>query len=299
MADNLGKGLGALLGENANYRDNNSSNNSDNSDKSSINTMKISDLSPSDVQPRTLFDEDAIMQLAASIKEQGVLQPLLVRKSKKGITKYEIIAGERRWRASKIAGLLEVPVIIKDLSDEKALEVAIVENVQRRDLNVIEESEGYLQLINQFNYTNNDIARVTGKSASHISNLMRLLALPTFVKEMVSTNEISMGHARALLPLQEEDLQKKTALQIVKEGLSVRAVEKLVSEILEQKDRESEVARRRTRSVKDQVTIELEKRVSDLLGYKTSINQKNGIGSLKIDFKSQAELKEILNILEG
>lgn len=293
MNNQLGKGLGALLGENANI---------ETQVKTEIvkenNTMKISDLAPSEVQPRALFDEDALLQLAASIKEQGVLQPLLVRKSKTGSTAYEIIAGERRWRASKIAGLQEVPVIIKELSDEKALEVAIVENVQRRDLNVIEEAEGYLQLINQFNYTNNDIARVTGKSASHISNLMRLLALPSFVKEMVSSHEISMGHARALLPLQEEDLQKKTALQIVKEGLSVRAVEKLVSEILEQKDRDAEVARRRTRTVKDQATIELEKRVSETIGYKTSITQKNGIGSLKIDFKSQADLKELLNILE-
>lgn len=292
MNDKLGKGLGALLGENATF---------ETQVKTEIvkenNTMYIKDLAPSDVQPRTLFDEEAIVQLAASIKEQGVLQPLLVRKSKSGATKYEIIAGERRWRASKIAGLTEVPVIIKELSDEKALEVAIVENVQRRDLNVIEEADGYLQLINQFNYTNSDIARVTGKSASHISNLMRLLALPPFVKEMVSGHEISMGHARALLPLQEEDLQKKTAIQIVKEGLSVRAVEKLVSEILEQKDRDAEVARRRTRSVKDEATIELEKRIVSTIGYKTSISQKDGNGSLKIDFKSQEELKSILGIL--
>lgn len=292
MNDKLGKGLGALLGENATI---------ETQVRTEIvkenNLMNINDLAPSEVQPRTVFDEEAIIQLAASIKEQGVLQPLLVRKSKSGATKYEIIAGERRWRASKVAGLTEVPVIIKELSDEKALEVAIVENVQRRDLNVIEEAEGYLELINKFNYTNSDISRVTGKSASHISNLMRLLALPAFVKEMVSGGDISMGHARALLPLQDEELQRKTALQIVKEGMSVRAVEKLVSEILEQKDRDAEVARRRTRSVKDQATIELEKRIFDTFGHKTSISQKNGIGSLKIDFKSQEELKNILAVL--
>ena len=292
MNDKLGKGLGALLGENATI---------ETQVKTEIvkenNFMNINDLAPSEVQPRTVFDEEAIIQLAASIKEQGVLQPLLVRKSKSGATKYEIIAGERRWRASKVAGLTEVPVIVKELSDEKALEVAIVENVQRRDLNVIEEAEGYLELINKFNYTNSDISRVTGKSASHISNLMRLLALPAFVKEMVSGGDISMGHARALLPLQDEELQRKTALQIVKEGMSVRAVEKLVSEILEQKDRDAEVARRRTRAVKDQATIELEKRIMDTFGHKTSISQKNGIGSLKIDFKSQEELKNILAVL--
>lgn len=291
MNDSLGKGLGALLGDSV----------SNSEVKTEIvkenNLLSIKDLAPSDVQPRTHFDEDALAQLAASIKEQGVLQPLLVRKSKSGSTKYEIIAGERRWRASQLAGLKQVPVIIKELTDEKALEVAIVENVQRRDLNVIEEAEGYLQLINQFNYTNNDIARVTGKSASHISNLMRLLALPTFIKEMVSTQDLSMGHARALLPLQEEDLQKKTALQIVKEGLSVRAVEKLVADILEKKDHKAEAARRRTRSVKDAATIELEKRIIDSIGFKTSISQKEGAGSLKIDFKSQTELKEILGIL--
>ena len=292
MSDNLGKGLGALLGENANVTS---------SVKTEIvkenNCLNINDLAPSDVQPRSQFDEAALMQLADSIKEQGVLQPLLVRKSQKDGVKYEIIAGERRWRASKLAGLTEVPVIIKDLTDEKALEVALVENIQRRDLNVIEEAEGYLQLINQFNYTNNDIARVTGKSASHISNLMRLLALPQFIKEMVSSQDISMGHARALLPLQDYDLQKKTALQIVKEGLSVRAVEKLVSDILEKKDYKAEVARRRTRMVKDPATIELEKRLVDTIGFKTSIAQKDGSGSLKIDFKSQTELKEILGIL--
>lgn len=292
MNDNLGKGLGALLGENATIatevqteiiKEN--------------NLLNISDLAPSDVQPRTQFEENALSQLAASIKEQGVLQPLLVRKSKSGVSKYEIIAGERRWRASKIAGLTQVPVIIKELTDEKALEVALVENIQRRDLNVIEEAEGYLQLINQFNYTNNDIARVTGKSPSHISNLMRLLALPAFIKEMVGSQDLSMGHARALLPLQEEDLQKKTALQIVKEGLSVRVVEKLVSDILEKKDYKAEAARRRTRTVKDPATIELEKRLIDTIGFKTSIAQKEGAGSLKIDFKSQTELKEILGIL--
>ncbi|MCP4354432.1 MAG: ParB/RepB/Spo0J family partition protein [Proteobacteria bacterium] len=292
MSDNLGKGLGALLGENATANP---------EVKAKIikenNCLKINDLSPSDVQPRSQFDDDALVQLANSIKEQGVLQPLLVRQSKKDGVKYEIIAGERRWRASKLAGLTEVPVIIKELTDEKALEVALVENIQRRDLNVIEEAEGYLQLINQFNYTNNDIARVTGKSASHISNLMRLLALPSFIKEMVSSQDISMGHARALLPLQDYDLQKRTALQIVKEGLSVRAVEKLVSEILEKKDYKAEVARRRTRMVKDPATIELEKRLIDTIGFKTSIAQKEGSGSLKIDFKSQTELKEILGIL--
>lgn len=292
MNDKLGKGLGALLGENTF-----SQNNNQEVKAGDLIYTLVDDLAPSAVQPRTVFDESAIAQLAESIKEQGVLQPLIIRKSKSGATKYEIIAGERRWRASKLAGLTKVPTIIKDISDDKALEVAIVENVQRRDLNVIEEAEGYLQLINQFNYTNNDIARVTGKSASHVSNLMRLLALPVFVKEMVSSQELSMGHARALLPLQEEDLQKRTALQVVKEGLSVRAVEKLVSEILEQKDREAEVARRRTKSVKDQLTLELEKRIVNTIGFKTSINQKNGIGSLKIDFKSQDELKQILNIM--
>jgi len=292
MNDNLGKGLGALLGENASPTANTQV-----EVVQENNYLNINDLAPSSVQPRTQFDDDAINQLSESIKEQGVLLPLLVRKSKQPGVKYEIIAGERRWRASKLAGLTEVPAIIKDLSDEKALEVALVENIQRRDLNVIEEAEGYLQLINQFNYTNNDIARVTGKSPSHISNLMRLLALPLFIKEMVGSHDISMGHARALLPLQEEDLQKRTALQIVKEGLSVRAVEKLVADILEKKDYKAEVSRRRTRSVKDPVTIELEKRLMDNFGYKTSITQKDGAGNLKIDFKSQTELKEILAVL--
>ena len=207
--------------------------------------------------------------------------------------KFEIIAGERRWRASKAAGLTEVPVIIRELDDGKALEVALVENVQRSDLNPIDEAAGYLRLVNEFNYTHEDMARVTGKSRSHITNLLRLLSLPDKIKECVSNNLLTMGHARALLALSEDPgLQLKAANKVIKKTLSVRETEDLVRKLIDPK--KSNRGRRAT----DVATLELENRVSSSLGgVKVKIQQKEGSGAIRLMFESEEELAAILQKL--
>ncbi len=219
----LGKGLDALLGGAAAVV-------AEEQDVAVTETqLDVEQLQPSDVQPRRVFDEENLAALAESIRSQGVLQPLLVRLVQGETDKYEIIAGERRWRASQRAGLTKVPVIIREFTDAKALEVALVENVQRADLNPIDEAAGYLRLVNEFDYTHEEMARVTGKSRSHITNLLRLLALPDKIKEAVSNNLLTMGHARALLGLTDDtQTQLRAAQQVIKNRLSVRETEELV-----------------------------------------------------------------------
>lgn len=282
----LGRGLGALLDEAAIASVQHGRH------VSAENTMPVAKLTPSDVQPRRSFDENELKALAESIKSQGVLQPLLVRPLADG--RYEIIAGERRWRASQLAGLAEVPVIVREMDDGKALEVALVENVQRQDLNPIDEAAGYLRLVNEFNYTHEDMARVTGKSRSHITNLMRLLALPEKIKDAVSEKMLSMGHARALLALSDDEkLQMRAANRIVKNRLSVRETEDLVRSLVDP---------RRSRARKgggnvDIATRELEHRVAGQLGMKVAINQKEGVGSIRVFFESDREFAALLQRL--
>lgn len=280
----LGKGLGALLEDAPNGG-------AAEAPQHSVDRLKIAQLEPSHFQPRHTFDEEALQALAKSIKAQGVLQPLLVR-AKPGVPgRFEIIAGERRWRASQIAGLSEVPVVKVDLDDGKALEAAIVENVQRSDLNPIDEAAGYLRLVNEFNYTHEDMARVTGKSRSHITNLMRLLALPERIKDMVAKGSLTMGHARALLTLSEEEGQLRAAARVVKDSLSVRETETLVRQILEE---EQGLRQKRTRTSKNMATRELESHLSSKLGFPVAISQKNGAGQLKIAFSNEKELSTLL-----
>lgn len=245
----LGKGLGALL-EGGELPGNEVP-----KPMGSQNYLSVKKLEPSGFQPRHYFDEDQLKALASSIKSQGVLQPLLVRVLPNKEGQFEIIAGERRWRASQLAGLTEVPVIILDLPDGKALEVALVENIQRSDLNPIDEAAGYLRLVNEFNYTHEDMARVTGKSRSHITNLMRLLSLPERIKDIVAEGKLSMGHARALLGLDDEELQMRCVLKIMKKTLSVRETEELVRNMIAEEKGEN---KKRTRASKDMATRELE-----------------------------------------
>ena len=283
MNARLGRGLGALL---------------DDSAAKAIETGKaeqtlaVTALEPSDLQPRKFFDDDALKALAASIKSQGVLQPLLVRPKPGAVGRYEIIAGERRWRASQIAGLTHVPVIIRAFDNAEALEVALVENVQRSDLNPVDEAAGYLRLVNEFNYTHEDMARVTGKSRSHISNLLRLLSLPEKIKQLVAAGGLTMGHARALLALNEKDNQLRCANKVMKENLSVRETEELVRRTLEQ-----EQGKRRTRATKDAPTRELEDRISTHTGIAAALKQKEGKGTLTFTFTSQKQLMDLLGKL--
>lgn len=280
MNTGLGKGLGALLD------DSDFAVGFEASNSRAPQTLSVDVLGPSDAQPRRTFDEEALRALSESIKSQGVIQPLVVRPIG---DKYEIIAGERRWRASKLAGLSEVPVIVKEMDDGRALEIALVENVQRADLNPIDEADGYLRLMNEFNYTHEEIAKVTGKSRSHVTNLMRLLSLPKKLKELVSEGLLTMGHSRALLGLaHDEALQIRIANQVIKKSLSVRETEDLVRKHSETKKKEP-----RQRNVSP-ATLELESRLQSALGVKAQVNQKDGIGHIKVFF---ADSKELLNIV--
>lgn len=217
----LGKGLSALMGDDL---DENVNANRTNHSLSGIVMVGLGDLAPSPFQPRRVFNEEALVDLVSSIKEKGVLQPLLVRPSSTGETAYEIIAGERRFRASKIAGLTEIPVIVKDFDDKATLEVALIENLQREDLNPLEEADGYKRLLKEFNYTQEELSKVVGKSRSYVANMMRLLELPESIKLLVEQKQLTTGHARALLNAKNPE---ELATQIVSKGLSVRQAEKL------------------------------------------------------------------------
>lgn len=282
----LGKGLGALLDDTAVKHI---------EQGVSEGTLPVAQLVPSDAQPRHYFDQEALDSLAASIKEQGVIQPLLVRPKPGTEGVYEIIAGERRWRASKLVGLKEVPVIIRELSDNKALEVALVENIQRSDLNPVDEAQGYLRLVNEYNYTHEEMGRVTGKSRSHISNMIRILSLPDRCRDLVAAGELSMGHGRALLPLSDNpELQLRVASKIMKKDMSVREAEDAVRSTLRESGAEPKT---KTNKSKDAATRELESRIEKDLGVQCNIRQKGGRGSIRFNFENEQQLADVLTRL--
>jgi len=290
MSQRLGKGLGALM-EGAGVM---TASGEVPTPTSNQRMLPVTQLEPSGFQPRHYFDEDQLKALSNSIKAQGVLQPLLVRALPDQPDHYEIIAGERRWRAAQQAGLKEVPAIVLELPDGKALEVALVENVQRSDLNPIDEAAGYLRLVNEFNYTHEDMARVTGKSRSHITNLMRLLSLPERIKDLVAEGKLSMGHARAMLGLGEHEAQIRCAMKVMKSSLSVRETEALVRRMIEE---EQGNLPRRTRAVKDMATRELESYLTTKLGVAVNIVKKDGAGTVKLAFDEPDQLNVILSLL--
>lgn len=259
-------------------------------------TVGIENLFPDPKQPRQYFDENAITELATSIVEHGLLQPILVRPDKTRDGMFEIIAGERRWRASQKAQLHEVPIIIRDLDDNEAFQIALVENLQRRDLSSIEEARGYHRLMDEFGHSHEEIAKVVGKSRSHVANTVRLLDLPDAMHAMLDEGDISMGHARALL---KADDPMAMALEVIKQGLSVRGTEKLVAE-----DQGREIHHRDAKpaktgfSSKDADTLALEKEVSDQIGMNVSIDMKDvHRGKMTINFKNLDQLDDILQRL--
>lgn len=257
--------------------------------------IPIEQISPNPDQPRKRFEKDDLSDLASSIKEKGVIQPLIVRKS--GDQQYEIVAGERRWRAAQIAQLHSLPVIIREFTDVEVLEVAIIENIQRADLNAIEEAAGYRQLMEKFGHTQEKLAEALGKSRSHIANLMRLLNLPDSVVEMVRIGELSAGHARALIPAKDP---VGLAKLIVKGGLSVRATEALVK----REAAGGEAVKKPKGSVseeKDADTVALEGDLSATLGMKVFLDHKPGQenGRLTVQYKSLDELDALCRILSG
>lgn len=259
-----------------------------NANKSGEVILKINDVEPNKNQPRRTFNEDSLIELSESIKQHGIVQPLVVAKQK---DYYEIIAGERRWRAAKIAGLKEVPVIIKDYSPQEIMEVALIENIQREDLNPIEEAKAYKNLIDEYNLKQDQVAEKVSKSRTAVTNALRLLKLDDRVQEMLINENISSGHARALLGLDDAEKQYNIATQIFDEKLSVRETEKLVKQI----NRPEQPPKPKKKLKNDFVYRDIEEKLKEKIGTKVKINRKTeDKGKIEIEYYSPEELEKIL-----
>ena len=276
----LGKGLSFLMGED--FLGQNGTEKS----LQNIQFLPLSSLKPCRFQPRKVFNEDALEELVSSIRQKGVLQPLLVRSDAAG--GYEIIAGERRFRASQKAGLTEVPVIIKEFNDKDTLEVALIENLQRENLNPLEEAQAYVKLLQEFRYTQEELSEVLGKSRSYIANMMRLLELPDKVKEMLEKKQLTPGHARALLGMPKAE---ELALEIINKGMTVRETEKLADEHKNPKQKQIRYQE------KDADNKDLEKELSQKLGVKVHLKWNGKSGCLSITYKDLSKLHFILDCL--
>lgn len=276
----LGRGLDSLFADNSVEEIN-----------PSVNKLRIMEIEPNHNQPRKDFDEKALSELAESIEQHGVLQPLVVRPLASG--SYQLVAGERRWRAARIAGLTEVPVIIKELTDEEVIEIAMIENLQREDLNPLEEALGYRYMMDELKITQEQAAEKVGKSRPAVANALRLLKLPNEVQEMVKNNLISPGHARALLGFDSEDMIIQTAKMIVKEDLSVRDVETLVK-------KSKKVPKVPKKQVRDKFFSEVELALVENLGRKVKIKEaKQDAGVLEIEFFDKDDLEGLAMKLEN
>ncbi|MGN6157552.1 MAG: ParB/RepB/Spo0J family partition protein [Devosia sp.] len=285
----LGRGLAALIGDMAPIEAPRLADNANGGPK----RLPVEFLIANRANPRRDFDTDQLDELTSSIREKGVMQPLLVRPSEDPNI-FEIIAGERRWRAAQRAGLHDVPVIIREVDDKEALELAIIENVQRVDLNPLEEAQGYEQLIEQFSYTQQDLAQVIGKSRSHVANTLRLLKLPREVRDMVSNGQLTAGHARTLITA---DDPMALAQEIMTRGLSVREAEALSQQGVAKPAKTKLGA---TPMPRDADIVALEKRLSDSLGLKVALAYKlDGSGTLQINYRSLEQLDTVLALLTG
>lgn len=273
----LGKGLGALIPDSGEPNAN------------SIIDIKITDIEANDKQPRRAFEDEKLEDLCESIKSHGVVQPIIVRKLENG---YQIVAGERRWRASRMAGKKTIPAIIKECSNLEVMELALIENLQREDLNAIEEASAYKSLIEEYNMTQEQISSRIGKSRPAIANALRLLQLPQRIKDLVAEGKISQGHARALLSIQEEKKQLEIAEKIVTDQLNVRQIEKLAKDTKQISKKEG---------IPDGIKLEikqLEDKLQLALGTKVIIKHKKDRGKIEIEYYSNEELERILDLLE-
>lgn len=254
--------------------------------------VKITEIEPNTEQPRKHFDEDSLLELAESIKQFGVIQPLIVQK--RG-DYYEIIAGERRWRAAKLAGLKELPVIVKEYTDQEIVEISLIENIQRENLNPIEEAQAFKRLLEEFHLKQDELAERVSKSRTAVTNSMRLLKLDNRVQQMLVDDMISSGHARALLGTEDKELQYTLAMRVFDEKLSVREIEKLVKGIQKEKQKKKET------DARNQVIYkELEEKIRSILGTKVSIQQKDhDKGKIEIEYFSSEELERIIDLLES
>ena len=278
-ASGLGKGLGSLIP---------SENQTQSQSGAGVDSIPVSDIKPNPHQPRKYFDEEALATLADSIRELGVLQPILIRPSESG---YEIIAGERRWRAAKRVGLTAIPALVREADDTISLEQSIVENIQRSDLNPLEEAAAYQQLIEEFKLTHEQAAKRVGKSRTAITNILRLLILPPSIQKMVRDSKLSMGHARALLGTPDRALQEKIAKQTVAEGWSVRAVEEAIRESLTDEVALTKAEKRTP--LRAPGLIELESLLGDYLNTRVSISMGTDKGKIAIDFSTLEDLERI------
>lgn len=280
----LGKGLGALLPSDEEHGH----------DKNGVVEININDIEPNIGQPRQIFDSDKLNDLAESIKIYGVVQPLIV-KNENGI--YKIIAGERRWRAARLAGLKTVPCIVRDCTNAEMMQVALIENLQRQDLNPIEEAEAFEKLINEHGVTQERIAMIVGKSRPAVTNSLRLLNLPVEVKNMIVSGQISSGHARALLALQHKDDILKIAELIIEKDLSVRQVEALVNKYLNETNSKRKKADGLDSDYK-QACIEIEEKMKNILGTKVVLKAGKNKGKIMIEYYSDEELERIMSFFE-
>ena len=271
----LGRGLSSLIGET--------------NTEININKLSISELISNKFQPRKIFDEDNLQDLTNSIKERGIIQPIIVRKSSNDSSKYEIIAGERRWLAAQKAGLHEVPVVITSADDLRSLEFAIVENVQRNDLNAIEEARGYQRLIDEFSYDQEKVAKFIGKSRSHIANCLRLLGLPEVVLKLIETKKLSPGHAKIIVGLVNAEF---VANKIVEKNFSVRQAENFVKIF--------KIKNQLFKKPKDSNLKELESSIIGKIGLNVLIkNKKNNTGSLVIEYKDLEQLNRLIEAIKS
>ena len=271
----LGRGLSSLIGETK--------------VESQKNQLSISDLVPNKYQPRKIFDENNLQDLTNSIRERGMIQPIIVRKSAQGISKFEIIAGERRWLAAQRAGLYDVPVVITEADDLKSLEFAIVENVQRHDLNPLEEAQGYKRLIDDFSYDQEKVSKFIGKSRSHITNSLRLLTLPSDVIKLIETQKLTAGHAKILVGLENASF---VATKIIEKKLSVRQAENFV-QLFKKKKNKSKIT-------KDTNIIALELSISNKIGLNVDIqNNKRNKGKISFEYKDLDQLNKIVDIIKS
>ena len=290
----LGKGLDSLIPDNKSMKSVTSEktveSKEDAAAKSGVQVMKINEVEPNRDQPRKNFDEDALLELSDSIKQFGVLQPLLVRKRK---DYYEIIAGERRWRAAKLAGVKEVPVIEKEYTDQEILEIGLIENIQRENLNPIEEAIAFKRLLEEFNLKQDEVAERVSKSRTAVTNSMRLLKLSDKVQQMIIDDMISTGHARALLAIDDPELQYTLANKIFDEKLSVRETEKLVKEIKNpKKPKEKKLV------ANSFIYQDLEEKMKSVFGTKVSIASKGkGKGKIEIEYYSDDELEHLFDMM--
>lgn len=258
-------------------------------DEKSISVMKLSDIEPNKEQPRKNFDQEALNALAESILEHGIIQPLTVRALDNG--SYQIVAGERRWRAAKIAGLRDVPVRVMELTDEQTAQIALIENLQREDLNLIEEATGYQQLISAYGMKQDEVAKKVGKARSSVTNALRLLELPDEIKDLVEKNKLTQGHCKALLSLTDNQQQITLANKVIRDGISVRMLEKTVAQM--------NVPKKQMPRKKASFFTEAEINLSNRIGKPVRITAANNRIKLEIDCKDEDELKELLHTIAG